>query len=148
MRWTNYELPTRPTALAIRRYFCYQTDRESNQQANVYRAPDGKMRKCVMLVMLAIATAFAANISKLSAATLVTADGVGAAPPREASKAKRIGPAPQRAHELQHQFECSRFYWPCYEFGYYTFYGVWGPMGYWGLYRPYAREPYSWWKLP
>ncbi len=96
-------------------------------------------------IMLVIAGALVVNAPALAAAPMM-ADGVRAAAAAEASSAEKFEPVAQRSRPQP--YECKRFYWPCYHYGYYQFYGVWGPIGYWGLYRPYARDPWSWWKFP
>lgn len=101
------------------------------------------MRK---VVMLAVVAALSVSTPGLSAATPTMAGGRPAAAGLAAFKAEKIQPIDQRARRLP--YECSRFYRPCWYYGYYQFYGAWGPIGYWGLYRPYERDPWSWWKLP
>jgi hypothetical protein len=102
-----------------------------------------KMRKCVMLAAVA---ALVASAPGLASATPTPAGGALKAAAAAASGAEKIQRIGQRARPLP--YECYRFYRPCWYYGYYQFYGAWGPIGYWGLYRPYERDPWSWWKLP
>jgi hypothetical protein len=100
------------------------------------------MRKCLRLAVIA---AFVTGTPVVASAAELVAGG---APKAAAAFKSSAGKDRVRGRSYPQPYEYYRYYRSYWEYGYYQLYGTFGPIGYLGYYRPYSRDPWSWWKLP
>jgi hypothetical protein len=96
----------------------------------------------VAIFMALAAIGLIGKVPLAQAAELSESQGMSAPPKAKPPKYYPKNGTWPPAYEYYRNY---RSYW---EYGYYQLYGTFGPVGYWGYYRPYAHDPWSWWKLP